>query len=942
MALSGEDPDLRVEEVRAVFRGAFAAPRRLSVLCLFTLIFFGGVLGARYGTDLARVLGGLAIALFWGVLSELLRRNRADWAKPDRALLRALGPVDEDRAARASRAYTLWKRTELKPGGESPELALVHLQRTMGQIPMEAVRKAAQKVRVRLLLGAFVLVSVCGFLLLFRSLAIVEGVSVLSAQSGVGSLPIAYVEQMSMTVELPLYLDGSGVKRFMGLGLSSVPVGSEIEVRILPRVADRELLLTDGLSEIPFVSDGQGAYVARWKAEEESELRVGARFGAVIVYDAVKAHVAPTNDNPPVVLLEGEGTELQLADFESLPLRYRVLDDHGISQVDLVIRSGQRTERKELVHLNGEKRVYDGAHTLARDHELIHRAFLPVRVSIEARDENTSAGLLWGKSGGITLIPEPLGHGVAKRHIALRTFRSAMSSYLASDIRAARLPSLQAEEARKEATGLIQAASSSLREEITSLDSVPIRSLAFLEAQVEALSHSRAEGASPESVLLAVDALIQEISGREAVELAKALGSAVEEIAVQTRQIRLDAEVVDLKGLDDLVQATELGAARLQEVGSLGLDLGSVARGDLARVRRSLNEKSYDRAEAAALHLAERLSRATPSFSSSGGGVESGRPPSGSAEGSSSPGQGASDAPSQFDEMSGQIDKLAQETAEELSQLEKMLQEAQKAAEGDFESTSDLEEARRGFEEALKQLPKHPFGRVGSTAEAAAGRSQGEAMVDALDTGDLSEALERGLDAESALKRAQGLQDQGMSSLSPEAIEGAQEALAKLLKELRKAQQSLEEQSQVKMDKSLSERGAKQRQFAERAREISERGQQEHAPLGKSGVDALKRAAEFHRKAADEMDAGRAEQGAQYAEQAQGELENALPKPEPASDSGDGDGEESGDGAQSTKGSVPGEERDRAREFRRRVEQGLGREGGGLSPAIRRYAEELK
>lgn len=945
MARSELDPDFRVDEYRATLRRPLVIPGRVFIACALFLVFSGGVFIARLGTDFWRIFGGVFILCLWAVAIEALRRNRRDWAQPGRALLRALRPVNAEAAGRVVRAHSLWKRTVHNNEGESAELAEHHLQRSMDEVPLSLVARAAAQLRARLVMGAMFLAVSCGFLLLFGSLALLEGMSVLSARWGVGSFPIAYVESMAVTVDPPSYLDGSGKKLFIGAQLKAIPVGSTLEVHIVPRVAGRRLFLTDGLKEVPFVSDGQGAFVAQWVVEVELELRVGARFGSVIVYDALKAHLTPISDLPPLVLLEGSGNEVSLADFTSLPLSYRVLDDHGISQVDLVLRSGQQTERKELVRLGGLERTYRAAHTLTRDHDLIQRAFLPVRVSIEARDENTTGGPSWGKSGTITLVPEPLGHEEAQRHLALRKFRESVSGYLAADLGAARLSARQADEARKIARVELRKAAETLRIELARGANPPMSSLSFIDAQLEAVEQKKGERVSPESVLLAIDALIQDISEREATHLAKNLGAAVEEVAVQIRQIRINSDAIDPKGLDDLLGAVELGAAGLREVGRLGLDLGSVARGDLARVKRNLKEQAYDRAEGAALHLAERLKRATPSFSSSGGaGVESGAPSSGSGKGSpQKSGEGASDAPSQFEEMSQNIDQLAQETAAELSQLEKMLRDAKKAAKADFETTPSLDEAKKAFEQAVQQLPSRSPGPGGPMAEAATGRRQGEAMIDALDSGDLSEAVLRGLDAEAALQRARQSEMSSPSWFNPDAVRQAQLALAELLKEAEKAAKALENKQQSGMDKSLSERGMKQREFAERARTLSKGGKGTEAPLAQEGIEALKRAAELLEKAAQEMDAGRAESGTEYAGRAQSELERALPQGHEArGQEGERAESDSNDGKGKARGSVPEKEKDRASEFRRRVEAGLGREGGGLSPAIRRYAEELK
>ena len=69
----------------------------------------------------------------------------------------------------------------------------------------------------------------------------------------------------------------------------------------------------------------------------------------------------------------------------------------------------------------------------------------------------------------------------------------------------------------------------------------------------------------------------------------------------------------------------EQGGKALLTLADLGADLGSVTQGELRRIQRGLDAHSYWDAELAARHLAARLRRPKPSFSSAGGGgVESG------------------------------------------------------------------------------------------------------------------------------------------------------------------------------------------------------------------------------------------------------------------------------------------------------------------------------
>src|SRR5690606_35962398 len=176
---------------------------------------------------------------------------------------------------------------------------------------------------------------------------------------------------------------------------------------------------------------------------------------------------------------------------------------------------------------------------------------------------------------------------------------------------------------------------------------------------------------------------------------------------------------VDEQGLRDLLRGARLGARQLKEVGNLGLDLGSVAIGDLARVEATVNAGEFGKTEAAALHLAERLKRATPSFGSKGGAVEAGMP----AHGGGGQGEGPpSDAPGQFDDMSKQLDDLASDAASELSELERMLRDAQRAAEADFEPSSNLDEVADELREAMEDLSGAGIMTIGPRGDASADR----------------------------------------------------------------------------------------------------------------------------------------------------------------------------------------------------------------------------
>jgi hypothetical protein len=301
-----------------------------------------------------------------------------------------------------------------------------------------------------------------------------------------------------------------------------------------------------------------------------------------------------------------------------------------------------------------------------------------------------------------------------------------------------------------------------------------------------------------------------------------------------------------------------------------------------------------------------------------------------------------SEAPGEFDDTLEELDDLAQDAAAELSELEKMLREAQRAAEADFESSPELEDVARELREKMRGLPHQGSSTFGPRGDAAAARGYGEAMAEALDAGDLLEAVERGLDADEALRRAEQFTERDPSWLDEKAVEQAREALDRALEEARRAAEQLKQNSERSVSESLAERAQKQLEFSQRARGLAKRGAEPSAPLPEKSLEALRRASELLDRAAQAMQAGKGEEGAEHAADAQAELERAVPETSESEGGDGGSGAEGSERSMAQDGSVPDEERDRARDFRERVEKGLGRGSGRLSPAVRRYAEELK
>ena len=235
----------------------------------------------------------------------------------------------------------------------------------------------------------------------------IEGFDVLIAHKGEAPFGMRWLEGPKLTARPPDYLhqDERVVRIY---GEVSLPRGTVITFRGAQEHAGRRLLLTDGQSEVPFVDDGAGQVVARWPIEGDCELRVLARFGDVRIADSEATSIKSIADKVPIVTLEGAPMQLHLAQMaEDVPIKYEATDDHGLREVDLVLKSGPREERRVLAKLDGETRNDRGGND-------------PI------------TGPKWGASAPITVLPPDIAEPAAQRMAALRALRDAYVDSLAT------------------------------------------------------------------------------------------------------------------------------------------------------------------------------------------------------------------------------------------------------------------------------------------------------------------------------------------------------------------------------------------------------------------------------------------------------------------------------------------------------------------------------
>ncbi|MEO7035538.1 MAG: DUF4175 domain-containing protein [Polyangiaceae bacterium] len=942
---------LLTERLTVAFQKHRRAPARwLSFWVVLSCLVGAGLL-ARFGTPWTRAAAALLVLLSFAQVFVFRRRDAKDFADVRRTIRRIVLPVDRGLGERALRAAALAQQVRVNPSVGSLELAQLHFERQLQRVPLAAVEQHALKRARSLRVAGFALVFLTGIACARDPGRIGEGLDVLFARHGLAPVNMVWLDLGRVTVQPPAYLHVPDRAIFPGLG-SAEAQGSAIAVRGVPLAQGRRLVLSDGTREVPFVDDGSGGVVARYVLNGNAELRVAARFGTVLIRESEVIALEAVPDAAPEVALEGAPSRADLRDFDRRELRYEATDDHGLREIDLVLRAGGREDRRPLTRLDGEVKLERGAYAIESSDPFLRRTFLPVEVSIEARDDDATAGVKWGKSAAITLVPVPVGEPEAARYQALVAVRDVLTDLLASELTPE--PGGTDTDLRKADARRTRAVATQLRgvleQRFAGLTLAPGLK-AFLGGQARVLERALPTPASAmrrtEDVLLAVDAALRGLGNRDAGAVSKHLGDAAEEAAEGAKQA-LESERRDA-GLKRLAQALAVlrpGAGHLLVLGPIGRDVGSVAQGEIRRIERARDAGNLLATELAARHLAARLRRPSPSFSSAGGGgVESGAGSQGDSNGK------PSDADKKFDELVGELERLAEEHQQELDRVDHNLADAEKSVDLD-DLKQEAAQHAAALRDKIAPLPQFSDNPNSARAGAALGREHAESMAQSMARLSLKDAVESGRHARSELseaaKRAGGSL---FDSLDDAALAVARAELDRDLawveQSLARAQKSAAEKAQA----GLQDSSGRERGLADRAANLSGRGNHGEIALPQDLADALGKAEGLMRDAAKELGAGHGEQGLALQRDAQRLLEQTNSG---QSGSGESDGKDQSpspspkDSSNSkgkqmrTDADVPRAEAGRADDFRRRVLDGLSKQTSGrLSDAVRRYAEGL-
>lgn len=959
-------------------------PRRRALLAAMALITVSALLWARRGTLEARALAAFLVLL--PTMAILVARHfEANlWRDPARVIRRVAGGADPERAGRALRALTLLAQNGVAQNdaaqsgvmgasGTSVELAQLHLIRVMAALPKDQTVLAADTLGRRLASGSILVASCAVVLLLVNAWRVVEGLDVLTAWRGVAPVDMIWFVDLEMTARPPDYLHEEE-RRVRAYGTVVLPRGTLLTARGTLAHAGRQVALTDGVSEVPFVDDGAGGVIARWPLQESVSLGVSARFGDVVIHEPESTRVTSISDEPPKVTLEGAPRTVVIATAEddgTIPIHYQAEDDHGLREVQLVLRSGTREERRVLAHLDGETRQDRGGYLLRGSNPFFKKSHAPVEITVEAKDNDPVTGPKWGVSAPIVVILPDIGEPEALSLAALRALRDTWVDTLAlalshdppGDIAERRTFLNEEEKREKESEELVDVTLARSYEGVR----VPGRLQAMLRGQVrkvrEAMNkEARAPSAAThlalvaviERIVLVVDAVVQGLGLTDTRAACKQLADVADDLVLGASEMQRSSDRErGLLRADASTRVLEGGRRSLDHLGALGRDLGEIIASDLSRVARARGGDDLLHAEIAARDLAARLRQQDPSFGGGGRGRRSAGGESGGSRGTPGEESDESDDVEQaFDMAAQEVGRLSTDHATELDKVERALREA--SDEGDVKEL--VEEAKKhadAVRNAVRGLPSTSSSGDSWTRKASSARESAEAMARAFEQGAPADAVSSGRSALDAIDEAKRAADrERWTGLFPFAGSDADHALTD--KTLKDAKQKLEpevrwaEEELARLRKKAADRKSgdlssdadEERKLAERAAELGKMGRDRQA-LPEAALDSLEEADRAARDAADALKRGDVDKALERQRDAQHQLEMAKEALGGERDREDGDGS---DGDPTSHVDIPkenGKGKD-AEQFRRRVLKGLSHAvGGRQKDAVRRYAEGL-
>lgn len=966
-------------ELGKAWRSATRPARHRVAGALLASVGVFALLGARHGTLQARAAGIVTIVASVAFLLGWRRFEQVRTGDPKHVLRRLVGPVDREASERALRALSLRVAgAAASRDGTSEALASLHVERSLAQLPSREVVARASRTGARV--GAFAaIVAVCAAAFgVFNGWSVLEGADVLLARRGVAPLSMTWMDISDVVARPPDYLHQSEIHESFGATPFVLPYGTTLTVRGAALHPGRTLLLSDGSTEEPFVDDGSGSVVARWKLTQSRHLQVVARFGDVVVPQSAALDVVSIADDAPIVHLDGAPRQMRLVEaVDDIAIRYDASDDHGLREIQLVLRSGVREDRRVMARLDGETQRFTGGSVLKLRDAFLAKSHAPVTVTVEAKDNDPLSGPKWGVSEAIVVIPPDVGEPEAMRLDALRRLRDSLVDTLAWRLGSER--EIGAQDSPREIEGKRRAAAaeSATRAEddakllVETLNqsyggvraATPrVRSVLLgqeravgkaVEAEVRAPSKTThaATVKATERIVLVTDAVIRGLGERgvrtSAGELAD-VADDMAEAAAQMQESASDSRTRAVARMDAANTVLAAGGTVMRRLGATGRDLGEIVGADLMRVKRGRDARDLFHAELAARDLAARLRQPDPSFDARGGpGL--GGDESGGAQGMPGDDSDALDDVEQaFNAAAQGLERLAQDHAGQIAKVEQALAGA---ADGDDMKAYRDDDKRhaRTIREAARDLPAVGTGSDSWTSKGAAARDLAEQMARALEDGRHDEAAESGRSALRLLDEANRMLQQHSwffedpSGQHQREVEDARRRLESEARWIDQQKAELRKRASERARAGLEEGGEEEDRLAERARMLAEKGRNQNS-LPERAVDNIDHAERAARDAASLLKQGDADRGLDKQREAQRALEAAheeMQGDDGASAGNDGDGPQFSSGGDQV--AIPdAKEHKGPAAFRKRVLQGLAEPANPLlKDAVKRYAEGL-
>ena len=544
-----------------------------------------------------------------------------------------------------------------------------------------------------------------------------------------------------------------------------------------------------------------------------------------------------------------------------------------------MIRVGVREERRVLAKLDGDPKHDCGGYVLRTTDPIVVKARTPIRIRVEARDNDPITGPKWGRSAELTLIPPLIGAAEAKRYQAMLAERDSLI-----DLVALAMDTTSYEALRAKFDVAAESLEAFLSKSHDGLRVSPRAALAMRGRLRKAREALTAEGkaktkatrecsiAALENVLLSVDGSLRALGGRDARTVAKTLSDVAEDGAEGLKELGTAAEdkQAEAKSRVDVdTEALDGGG------GSPASSASSAAIS--ARLWRTIRSASHARAPRRIPRAAESAICAIPRSASGtrsplfgGGEGGKGNPSSpGDPMDDGEPGEESEGEGEAGDQQKG-LEELAKEHGGAIGEVQDHLRAAEDRA---------ARRPRRGSE-ATRQAParggRQPPKIAGlkKTLEAAeaASREKVEGMADSLEKLQLGDARERG---ESSLKAIDEARDWAWvvpgadEKLDAVALEVQKQLdwIDDILKKLRKA-------ASEKAKDKLKTVAPREKGLSDKAQEMSGEGEKK-APLPEHVKDSLEQAGKKMKEAGEKLEQGDGDKALELQKEAQRLLEKA-------------------------------------------------------------------